>query len=86
MKISKVFPAGADTYRTLNHIAADAGNASMRRAGRTAWNEDDAAAAQDRFEVLVGLYREPGESQDDAHARLQGFARGTWYEGVGPEA
>ena len=75
---------GSATYLTLNRIAQDAGNRSMRRAGRASWSEDDAAAAQAQFEVLVGLYAAEGESQEETHARLQEAARGSWYEGTAP--
>ena len=33
----------------------DAGNASMRRAGRTAWNEDDWNAAADAVAALLAI-------------------------------
>lgn len=40
--------------QTLNAIGRDAGNKSMRAAGRTSWNEDDRDAAHDAVAKLVG--------------------------------
>lgn len=37
----------------------DAGNLSMREGGRTAWNEDDWAAACETFDRLMALAGEP---------------------------
>lgn len=79
-------PVGPATYRLLNRMGQDAGNLSMRKAGRRQWSEDDARVAQERFEQLVALYREPGEAPEETHARLQEAARATWFEGTGPDA
>ncbi len=40
------------TMEIARALAWDAGNRSMREAGRTAWNEQDYAAACDEFERL----------------------------------
>lgn len=45
------------TYPLLMAASRDAGNASMRKAGRTAWNEDDWNAAcevSDRLWPMLG--------------------------------
>jgi len=40
------------TKETARAAATDAGNRSMRKAGRTIWNEDDYNAAVDEFDRL----------------------------------
>lgn len=68
MRLSHVSPTPGDYRRegdgsmarqildakTLNAIGRDAGNKSMRAAGRTVWNEDDRDAAHDAVAKLVG--------------------------------
>lgn len=67
-------PAGPGTILFLNRMGQDAGNASMRKAGRSCWNEDDAAAAQAQFERLLMLFAKPGEEVADVCARLYALA------------
>jgi hypothetical protein len=40
------------TYRIAYAAGTDAGNRSMRRNGRTTWNEQDRAAAYDTFAAI----------------------------------
>lgn len=47
------------TYDLLMAASRDAGNASMRKAGRTAWNEDDFDAACEASDRLWPHLREP---------------------------
>jgi hypothetical protein len=77
-------PIGRATYQFLMGMGRDAGNASMRKAGRSAWNDDDRMATQARFEQLAALYALPGETWQDGASRLIDAARGSWYEGTCP--
>jgi hypothetical protein len=43
-----------NTYAEAMAASRDAGNKSMRAAGRTAWNDDDWSAAKAQFERLFG--------------------------------
>ena len=43
------------TYKVAMAAGQDAGNKSMRVAGRTEWNEDDWNAAAATFNKLMGL-------------------------------
>lgn len=46
----------------------DAGNRSMRDGGRSAWNEDDWAAACETFDRLMALAGEPAPLRRPARA------------------
>jgi hypothetical protein len=45
------------TYKIAMAAGRDAGNRSMRKAGRTSWNEDDWNAAAAETERLIRLIR-----------------------------
>ena len=43
------------TYKLAHAAGWDAANANMRKAGRSAWNEEDAQIACDTANKLMGL-------------------------------
>ncbi len=43
------------TIGTARAVGTDAGNRSMRKAGRTVWNADDYVAAVQAMDEIVGL-------------------------------
>ncbi len=51
------------TYALAHAAARDAGNRSMRKAGRAAWSVDDYNAACAEFERLYGSDAMPGDVQ-----------------------
>lgn len=53
------------TRDIANAIAMDYANRQMRKAGRTAWSEDDYNLAVETFEGLWPVWRDLGMTEDE---------------------
>jgi hypothetical protein len=60
------------TYKLTHAASIDAGNRSMRKGGRTAWNEDDYGACVDEFNRLIPeeTVHQSSSRTDDTTRRL----------------
>lgn len=58
----------------------DAGNRSMSKAGRTAWNEDDHNAAAKIAQMILGMYDEEVVADRCIHGLGEGRKEGLRHE------